>query len=176
MNDIEQPKVSVQPGKTYYLRVINISGFAQFYLQIEGHNFTIIEVDGVYTEPQPVQNLYISNGQRYGVLMKTYPTSEQNYAILGAMDLTAFDPGAVPSDINPNVTGVLVYNGMSLIHNHALSLQNHKAVGCSQGLKQRALFPPNSRLSKKAKPLTTSTSFHRIKWPCFQASLINKLC
>jgi iron transport multicopper oxidase len=116
MNDVVQPEFTVQPDTTYYLRIINIAGFAQFYLQIDGHDLTIIEVDGIYTDPQPVENIYIGNGQRYGVLIKTHPTSEQNYAILGAMDITAFDPDAIPPDIKPNVTGVLLYNGMDLIH------------------------------------------------------------
>lgn len=50
----------VQPGKTYFLRIINVSGFAQFYFHIDQHNFTIIETDGIYTQPQPVGDLYVS--------------------------------------------------------------------------------------------------------------------
>jgi iron transport multicopper oxidase len=113
MNDQQGPKFSVQAGKTYFLRIINMSGFSQFYLHIDGHNFTIIEADGVYMQPQPVQDIYIATGQRYGVLLKTMLTSTQNYAILGAMDKRGFDPAAVPPNINPNVTGALVYDGIS---------------------------------------------------------------
>ena len=38
------------PGKTYRLRILNASAFASFYFWIEGHNMTIIEVDGVRTD------------------------------------------------------------------------------------------------------------------------------
>lgn len=63
MNDTRTGLQSiVQPGKTYFLRIINISGFAQFYFHIDQHNFTIIEIDGIYTQPQPAGDLYIANG------------------------------------------------------------------------------------------------------------------
>lgn len=111
MNDQEGPTFSVQPGKTYFLRIINISGFAQFNIHIDHHTFEIIEVDGVYTRKQPVQDIFIATGQRYGVLLKTMPDNAQNYAILGAMYMDGFDPGAVPPEMKPNVTGALVYDG-----------------------------------------------------------------
>ena len=112
MNDQEQPTFPVDPNKTYYLRIINMSGYAQFYFHIDAHNMTIIEADGVYSVPQTVEDLYIATGQRYGVLLETTPTADRNFAILGAMDLKGFE-GSVPPPFNPNVTGVLVYNSMS---------------------------------------------------------------
>jgi iron transport multicopper oxidase len=36
-----------EPGKTYRLRIINVSAFSAFYFWIDGHEMTIIEVDGV---------------------------------------------------------------------------------------------------------------------------------
>lgn len=89
-----------------------MSGYAQFYFHIDAHNMTIIEADGVYSVPQTVEDLYIATGQRYGVLLETKPTADRNFAILGAMDLKGFE-GSVPPPLNPNVTGVLVYNSMS---------------------------------------------------------------
>ena len=112
MNDQTGPHFSVEAGKTYFLRIINMSGFSQFYLHIDGHNFTIIEADGVYMLPQSVEDLYIATGQRYGVLLKTKSTKYKNYAILGAMDVNGYDPSAIPANLNPNVTGALVYDCM----------------------------------------------------------------
>jgi len=109
MNDTRNPSVQVQAGKTYFLRIINISGFAQYYFHIDQHNFTIVETDGIYTEPREAGDLFIANGQRYGVLLKTRSTATQNYAMLGMMDPNGFDP-TVPAPIENNVTGVLVYN------------------------------------------------------------------
>ncbi len=40
-----------------------MAAFAQMYLNFEDHDVTIIEVDGVYTQRQEVQSLYIANGQ-----------------------------------------------------------------------------------------------------------------
>jgi iron transport multicopper oxidase len=116
MNDQEAPRFSVQPGKTYFLRIINMAGFSQFYIHIDDHDFTIIEADGVYTRPQQTQDLYIATGQRYGVLLKTRPTADKNYPILGALDVGGFDPKAIPTDLMPNVTGALVYDGMFDAH------------------------------------------------------------
>jgi len=76
MNDQAGPHFSVEAAKTYFLRVINMSGYSQFYLHIDGHNFTIIEADGVYMLPQSVKDLYIATGQRYGVLLRTKLTKK----------------------------------------------------------------------------------------------------
>lgn len=36
-----------EPGKTYRLRVINMSALAMFWFWIDGHDLQVIEVDGV---------------------------------------------------------------------------------------------------------------------------------
>ena len=43
----ENATLPFQPGKTYRLRIVNTSAFAAFFFWIDGHNMTIIEVDGV---------------------------------------------------------------------------------------------------------------------------------
>lgn len=35
------------PGKTYRLRLINMSAFSMFYVSIDGHDLDVIEIDGV---------------------------------------------------------------------------------------------------------------------------------
>lgn len=69
---------------------------------------TIIEMDGVYTQKQDVETLYLAVAQRYGVLLKTKPDASKNYAILGSLDELRFDN--IPTYLKPNVTGYLVYN------------------------------------------------------------------
>ncbi|KAK4986627.1 hypothetical protein LTR50_005154 [Elasticomyces elasticus] len=107
-NDAQNIALNVLPGKTYFLRTVNMAAFAQFYLRFDQHQLTIIEIDGVYTKPTTVDTLYVATGQRYGVLLKTKPTATQNYAFLGSMDTTKFD--RVPGYLNENVTGNLIYN------------------------------------------------------------------
>ncbi|TKA61866.1 hypothetical protein B0A49_10885 [Cryomyces minteri] len=108
LNDAQGISLNVQPGKTYFLRTVNMAAFSQFYLHFDQHQLTIVEIDGVYTKPQTVDSLYIANGQRYGVLLKTKPTASRNYAFLGSMDTTKYD--RVPGYLNENVTGNLIYS------------------------------------------------------------------
>ena len=43
----ENATLPFQPGKTYRLRIVNTSAFVAFYFRIDGHDMSIIEVDGV---------------------------------------------------------------------------------------------------------------------------------
>ncbi|KAI0388597.1 multicopper oxidase-domain-containing protein [Xylariaceae sp. FL0594] len=108
LNDGQNVTVKVQPGKTYLLHVINPGNFVGTYFKIAGHNLTIVEVDGVYTEPYTVDTLYLSVAQRYGVLLKTHSSTSQNFLIQAAVDISMFDE--VPDGYNPNFYGYLVYD------------------------------------------------------------------
>ncbi|KAI1428862.1 multicopper oxidase [Xylaria sp. FL1777] len=108
LNDGQNVSVSVQPGKTYLLHVINPGNFVGTYLKIDGHNLTIVEVDGVYTQPYTVDLLYLSVAQRYGVLLTTKASSSENFLIQAAVDTSMFDE--VPDGYNPNFYGYLVYS------------------------------------------------------------------
>ncbi|KUJ08596.1 uncharacterized protein LY89DRAFT_701877 [Mollisia scopiformis] len=108
MNDTQNLTVPVQPGKTYMFRVVNIGAFAGQYLWIEGHNMTIVEVDGVYTDPAEAEMIYLGAAQRYSFLVTTRNESSMNYAIVSSMDTSLFD--TIPDGLNWNVTGWLVYD------------------------------------------------------------------
>ncbi|KAH8677280.1 Cupredoxin, partial [Xylariales sp. PMI_506] len=107
-NDTQNLKVPVQPGKTYLFRMINIAAFAGQYIWFEGHNMTIVEVDGIYTQPAVADMIYLSAAQRCSFLLTTKNDSTANYAFVGSMDTSLFD--TIPDDLNWNVTGWLVYN------------------------------------------------------------------
>jgi iron transport multicopper oxidase len=85
-NDTQDLKVPVQPGKTYLFRMINIGAFAGQYFWIEGHNITIVEVDGVYTEPAEASMIYLSTAQRYSFLVTAKNDTSANFAFVGSMD------------------------------------------------------------------------------------------
>ncbi|CZR53837.1 probable iron transport multicopper oxidase FET3 precursor [Phialocephala subalpina] len=108
MNDTQNLTVPVQPGKTYLFRVVNIGAFAGQYLWFEGHNMTIVEVDGVYTDPAEAELIYIAAAQRYSFMVTTKNETSVNYAIVSSMDTSLFD--TIPDGLNWNVTGWLVYN------------------------------------------------------------------
>jgi iron transport multicopper oxidase len=86
LNDTTNLKVSVQPGKTYLFHVVNIGAFAGQYLWFEGHNMTIVEVDGVFTDPAETSMIYISAAQRYSFLLTTKNETASNFAFVGSMD------------------------------------------------------------------------------------------
>jgi iron transport multicopper oxidase len=86
MNDTQGLKLAVEPGKTYMFRVINVGAFAGMYFWIEGHNMSIIEVDGVYTEQANADLIYIASAQRYSFLLTARNDTQANFAITASMD------------------------------------------------------------------------------------------
>lgn len=86
INDQQNLTVKVQPGKTYLFRLINIGAFAAQYVWFEDHKMSIVEVDGVYTEPQEADVIYMTAAQRYSVLVTAKNDTSSNFAIVGSMD------------------------------------------------------------------------------------------
>ncbi|KAI1101784.1 putative ferroxidase [Jackrogersella minutella] len=107
-NDTQNLQVAVQPNTTYLFRMINIGAFAGQYIWFEGHNMTIIEVDGVYHQPAVADMIYLSAAQRCSFLVTTKAETTDNYAFVASMDTSLFD--SLPDDLNYNVTGWLVYD------------------------------------------------------------------
>lgn len=108
MNDTQNFTLSVEPGKTYLIHLANVGAFAGQYFWIEGHTMRIVEVDGIWTEPAEAEMIYVASAQRYAVLLTTKNDTSANFAMMGSMDTDLFD--TIPSDLNWNVTGWLVYN------------------------------------------------------------------
>ncbi|SPQ20545.1 d799b6eb-bd37-4da1-9294-1a8cf6b4c133 [Thermothielavioides terrestris] len=108
LNDTQNLTVSVQPGKTYLFRMINIGAFAGQYVWFEGHNMTILEVDGVYTHPAEASMIYLAAAQRCSFLITAKNDTSENFPIVASMDTDLFDK--IPDGLNWNVTGWLVYD------------------------------------------------------------------
>lgn len=107
-NDTLNVSIPVKPNTTYLLRLLNIGAFVSQYFYIEDHKFTIVEVDGVYTEPTEADLLYIAAAQRYAVLLTTKNSTEQNYKIVTVADSELLD--GIPSQLQLNNTNWLEYN------------------------------------------------------------------
>ncbi|KAJ5098279.1 hypothetical protein N7532_005280 [Penicillium argentinense] len=108
MNDMTSANISVKPGETYLLRLINVGAFVAQYFYIEDHTFKIVEVDGVYTDPTEASILYIAVAQRYTILVEAKNSTEKNYPIVMAADSQLLD--TIPSDLQLNITSWLEYN------------------------------------------------------------------
>jgi iron transport multicopper oxidase len=61
--------VNVQFGKRYRFRLVSVACDSFFTFSIDGHNMTIIEADGVNTEPLTVDSLQIFSAQRYSFIL-----------------------------------------------------------------------------------------------------------
>ncbi|KAI6010420.1 laccase [Pisolithus microcarpus] len=60
--------VNVEYGKRYRLRLVGMSCDSYFMFSIDGHTFTVIEADGILTEPLLVDSIQVFPGQRYSVV------------------------------------------------------------------------------------------------------------
>ncbi|PWN45159.1 putative iron transport multicopper oxidase [Ceraceosorus guamensis] len=95
------------PGKTYRLRLINMSALSMYHFWIEGHDMRIIEADGVDTEESPVDVITISVAQRYSILITARSDTSKNWPIHANLDPDMYD--VVPDDLQLNVTATLSY-------------------------------------------------------------------
>jgi iron transport multicopper oxidase len=86
VNDTQNLTVSIEPGKTYLFRMINIGAFAGQYVWFENHTMSIVEVDGIYTEPASTNMIYLAAAQRCSFLITAKNESSANYAFVGSMD------------------------------------------------------------------------------------------
>jgi len=96
--------VNVQHGKRYRFRLVAMSCESNFNFSIDGHNLTVIEADGILTEPLLVDSLQVLPGQRYSVILNA-TQSVGNYWIR-----------ALPSTTNATFAGglnsaILRYSG-----------------------------------------------------------------
>lgn len=108
LNDSTNLKFSVTPGLTYRVRIINVSAMGANYIWMEGHNLTVIAVDGVPVVRAPASSIYISTAQRVDVLFTAKTVSTQNYFFISSLDETMY--GGYFDIALPNAYGYLVYN------------------------------------------------------------------
>lgn len=86
INETQNFKLRVRPGTTYLVRMINIGAFASQYIWFEGHNISIVEVDGVYHQPAEASMIYLSAAQRCNFLLTTKNDTSANFAFVASMD------------------------------------------------------------------------------------------
>lgn len=86
--------INVEQGKRYRFRIIGASCDPWFNFTIDGHTMTVIETDGIETEPLVIDSLSVYAGQRYSVVMTANQTIG-NYRIraLSSHPNQTFDGG-----------------------------------------------------------------------------------
>jgi iron transport multicopper oxidase len=108
-NDTRNNTWHVEPNKTYLVRIINLGGFVSQYLYMEDHEFDVVEIDGVGVEKNTTDMLYITVGQRYGVLIKTKDNADKNFAFMSKLDDSML-MGTIPKDLELNSTNYIIYD------------------------------------------------------------------
>jgi iron transport multicopper oxidase len=106
--DTQNAQFTVKPKKIYLVHFINMGSFVGSVTKIDGHKMTIVEIDGVYTAPQDVDELYLTVAQRYSVLITTKSDTSKNFLISNTLDTSMFDH--IPDWAKPDVYGFLVYD------------------------------------------------------------------
>jgi iron transport multicopper oxidase len=107
INEAQNGKFTIVPGKKYLFRIINMGAFAPQYLQFDQHDMTVVEVDGVYTTPQTVSQLFVTVAQRYSVIITAKAITTQNFAIKASMGTDMFNPAVIPAVYNTEVRPTL---------------------------------------------------------------------
>ncbi|KUJ17470.1 uncharacterized protein LY89DRAFT_584830 [Mollisia scopiformis] len=110
INEAQNAQFAITPGKTYLFHVVNMGAIAGQFLQFDQHNMTIIEADGVYTQPYVTDQIFVAVAQRYSVLVQALPTATENFAIVSQFVTDMFDESVTPAGQNPTCTAFLVYN------------------------------------------------------------------
>lgn len=89
-----------------------MSTYAMMNIWIDGHDMTVIEVDGIATKPFSTSVLQMTSAQRYSVLITALNKTDMNYKIHISMDQSMFG-GEYPSVFEPNTAVLLQYNPQS---------------------------------------------------------------
>lgn len=104
INEGQNAKFNITPGKTYMFHVINMGALAGQFLQFDQHNMTIIEADGVYTQPYQVSQIFVAVAQRYTVLITAKPSNCQNFVIVSQFLSDMFDSSSTPASQQATVS------------------------------------------------------------------------
>lgn len=96
--DVPFAIINVQPRKRYRFRLLNMACKPNYIFSIDGHNLTIIEVEGEYVEPLVVDSIQILTGQRYSFILDASQPVD-NYWV------------HADADLGPNTTAILRYAG-----------------------------------------------------------------
>ncbi|XP_042515786.1 laccase-7-like [Macadamia integrifolia] len=99
-------KLTVVPGKTYLLRIINVALNNQLFFKIADHNLTVVGIDASYTEPYHTDVVVIAPGQTTDVLLTANRPSGRYY--MAAHPYNSAGGGGFD---NTTTTGIIQYEG-----------------------------------------------------------------
>ncbi|KAL9321618.1 hypothetical protein ACSQ67_009671 [Phaseolus vulgaris] len=81
---IDYEKITVDPGKTYRIRVHNVGISTSLNFRIQNHNLLLAETEGHYTTQSNFTNFDIHAGQSYSFLLSTDQNASTDYYIVAS--------------------------------------------------------------------------------------------
>ncbi|XP_047147034.1 monocopper oxidase-like protein SKS1 [Vigna umbellata] len=81
---IDHEKITVDPGKTYRIRVHNVGISTSLNFRIQNHNLLLVETEGHYTTQSNFTNFDIHAGQSYSFLLSTDQNASTDYYIVAS--------------------------------------------------------------------------------------------
>jgi iron transport multicopper oxidase len=110
-----------EPEKRYLIRLVSMASLACADFQIEDHDFDVVGVDGVHTEPLKTTTIKVCPGQRYDIVVEGKPSSgTDSFTWIAKMD-TAMLTKDIPSDESRSVIGNVEYAKRGKYHRRAKS-------------------------------------------------------
>lgn len=73
--DLAHTQFTLEPNKTYRLRLVHTGSFASIRFSVDYHALTVVEVDGTLVAPYAVSGVTLAVAQRYSVLLTTNQTA-----------------------------------------------------------------------------------------------------
>ncbi|KAK3307155.1 laccase 2 [Chaetomium strumarium] len=98
---------SFQQGKRYRMRIINTGLYSNFRFSIDDHNLTVIAADLVPIEPYVTDNIAITMGQRYDVIVQA------NRPVGDYWLRAIWQTSCCPNDAVNNTLGIIRYDSTS---------------------------------------------------------------
>ncbi|KAI4605821.1 hypothetical protein J4E83_010484 [Alternaria metachromatica] len=109
-NDQAKPfDLKIAKNKRYLLRIVNTAAVACARFHIANYTLSVVEIDGVQTQPQEAETIIICAGQSYGVVVqgKKDPKGSSNWI---AQMMTDMLTNGAPSAEERTVIGEVVYD------------------------------------------------------------------
>ncbi|EJP62796.1 laccase 2 [Beauveria bassiana ARSEF 2860] len=103
----ERSEWHFEKGKRYRMRLVNTGLYSNFRFAIDGHNLTVIANDFVPIEPYTTDNVIISMGQRYDVIVEAN-APEDNYWLRAI-----WQTSCCPNDYANDTLGIIRYDPQS---------------------------------------------------------------
>ncbi|KAK6118671.1 hypothetical protein DH2020_047584 [Rehmannia glutinosa] len=80
---------TVEPGKTYRLRISNVGLRNTLNFRIQGHTMKLVEVEGTHTVQTTITSLDVHVGQSYSVLVTADQPADQDYYMVASTRFTS---------------------------------------------------------------------------------------